>query len=210
MSILDTPIERRKVLKGFLIAGPTLAFAVRVGLDGPVGAFPITTEEQADHQDFVDHMVLFGATTPANYDLLIEIKPDGRVYAEIPKMDIGQGVLGASAQMIADHLDVAYENMDVILAPADQKWYTMQFTGASENVRTLWDPIAFAGAKMRGQLMAAASERMGVPVTQLRTEDGYVISTDGRKIAYGDLTADAAKLPHAKMAAPKSASDFKL
>ena len=31
MSALDTPIERRTVLKGFLIAGPTLAIAARLG-----------------------------------------------------------------------------------------------------------------------------------------------------------------------------------
>ena len=212
MSILDTPIERRKVLKGFLIAGPTLAIAVRVGLDGssPLGAFPVTTEEQADYQDFVDHMVLLGAVTPANYDLLIEIKPDGRVYAEIPKADIGQGVLGASAQMIADNLDVAYESMDVILAPADQKWGVMQFTGASENCRTLWDPIRFAGAKMRGQLMAAASERMGIPVSQLRTENGYVLARDGQKLSYGELTARASQLLTAPAATPKNSADYKI
>ena len=34
MSPLDTHIERRTVLKGFLIAGPTLAIAARLGQGG--------------------------------------------------------------------------------------------------------------------------------------------------------------------------------
>src|SRR5581483_9470664 len=59
-------------------------------------------------------------------------------------------------------------------------------------------------------LMAAASQKLGVPVSALRTEDGYVVATDGRKLSYGSLTADAAKLPAAKAALPKCSSEFKI
>ena len=54
MTALDTPIERRTVLKGFLIAGPTFAIALRVGLPGEAGAFPTKTAEVADIQDLTD------------------------------------------------------------------------------------------------------------------------------------------------------------
>ena len=39
MSALDTPIERRTVLKGFLIAGPTLAMAAKLGFADGAGVF---------------------------------------------------------------------------------------------------------------------------------------------------------------------------
>ena len=211
MSILDTHIERRKVLKGFLIAGPTLAIAARVVLDGSspktAAAFPTRTDEVPDYQDFTDIFVL--TQQPTIYDLRIEIKPDNRVYAEGPKAEVGQGFLTTFALMVADNLDVPFDSMDVICSPAQQKWGSAQITGGSHNTRVMYDPVRVVCAKMRGQLMMAASNRLGVPLSRLRTQDGYVIATDGRKLAYGELTAEAAKLTEA-MAAPKSAQDWKL
>ena len=57
--------------------------------------------------------------------------------------------------------------------------------------RVLYDPVRIVCAQMRGQLVAAASERMGVPVSLLRTENGYVVATNGQKLSYGELTAAA-------------------
>src|SRR5581483_9034350 len=100
--------------------------------------------------------------------------------------------------------------MDTTLAPAEQRLAAAQITGGSHNTRVLWDPIRVICARMRGQLMTAASQKLGVPVTALRTEDGHVIATDGRKLSYGELSADAAKLPPAKAALPKSPKEFKI
>src|SRR5437763_2541593 len=209
MTALDTPVGRRQVLKGMLIAGPTLAVAARIGLpDGSAGAFPTKTDEVPDIQDFTD---IFVATeTPTVYDLLIEVKPDNRVYFELPRQDIGQGIITTATMMVADNLDVPFENMDTTLAPAEQRLAAAQITGGSHNTRVLWVPIRVICARMRGQLMAAAAQKMGVPVSSLRTENAHVVATDGRKLSYGELTADAAKLPHAPTALPKKASDFKI
>jgi len=208
MSALDTPIERRTVLKGFLIAGPTLAIATKLGFADGAGAFPTKTDELPDQQDFTDIFVL--TQQPTIYDLLIEIKPDNRVYVEGPKAEVGQGFMTMVGMCVADGLDTPFTNMDVICAPAAQKWGSAQITGGSHNTRVLWDPIRFATAKMRGQLMAAGSNRLGVPVSMLRTQNGYVVATDGRKLSYGELSAEAAKLPLAKAAMPKKASEFKI
>jgi len=208
MTALDAAVGRRQVLKAFVIAGPTLAVAARLGFADGAGAFPTKTDEVPDVQDFTD---IFVATQqPTVYDLKIEIKPDNRVYAEGPRQDIGQGFLTTFAMQVADHLDVPMENMDVICSPAEQKRGAAQITGGSHNTRALWDPIRIICAQMRGQLMAAGSEKLGVPVTALRTEDGYVVARDGRKVSYGELTALAAGLPRAAAATPKTAKDFKL
>ena len=51
MSPLQTPIERRTVLKGFLIAGPTLAIGARLGLaDGANAELVAQAEAQAKEQ----------------------------------------------------------------------------------------------------------------------------------------------------------------
>jgi len=209
MSALDTPIERRTVLKGFLIAGPTLAIGARLGLgDGAANAWPTKTDELPDAQDFTDIFVLSQQDTI--YDLLMEIRPDGTAYAEVPKQDIGQGVLTAFKIMVADNLDVPYEKTEVALGKADQKWGAAQITGGSHNTRVLYDPVRIVAAKMRGQLVAAAADKLGVPASQLRTEDGFVVARDGRKVGYGELSAAAAQLPKARAAMPKAQSEYKI
>jgi isoquinoline 1-oxidoreductase beta subunit len=208
MSGLDRRIERRQVLKGFLIAGPTLAFAARLGWDDRAGAFPTRTEEIPDVADIGDILIL--TDTPTQYDLLIEIKPDNRVYFELPRMEVGQGVTTAIGMMVADHLDVPFENMDIVLSKAEPKRVNSQVTGGSLSVRSLWDPVRIICARMRGQLLAAASLRLGVPASALRTEDGFVVATSGRKLPYGELAADASKLRPAKAALPKKSEDFKI
>ncbi len=207
MSVLDHAVGRRQVLKGFLIAGPTLAIGARLGFADGAGAFPTKTPEAPDFLDFTD--IFYATEVPNNFDLKIEIKPDNRVYFEYPRMDIGQGVITSTTMMLADNLDVPFESVDTVLAPAEQK-RAPYITGGSKNTRVFWEPLRVIGAQMRGQLMAAAAQKMGVPVTALRTEDGYVIATDGRKLSYGELTADAAKLPKAPAAMPKNPSEFKI
>ena len=208
MTAFDLPVERRTVLKGFLVTGPTLAIAWKIGLAEGVGAFPTKSDEVPDQQDLTDVLVTTG--TPTYYDLKIEIKPDNRVYFELPRMEVGQGVKTAIGMMVADHLDVPFENMDITLSDAEQKRGAGQLTGGSHSARSLWDPVRVICARMRGQLMAAASERLGIPVTQLRTEDGYVIARSGEKVSYGEVTEAASKLPNAPAAMPKNSKDFKI
>src|ERR1051325_9745461 len=188
MSILETGVDRRQVLKGFLIAGPTLAVAARLGFAGSASAFPTKTPEAPDFLDFTD--IFYATEVSNNFDLKIEIKPDNRVYFEYPRMDIGQGVITSTTMMVADNLDVPMENMDTVLSPAEQK-RAPYITGGSKNTRVFGEPVRVICAQMRGQLMAAAATKMGVPVTALRTEDGYVVATDGRKLSYGEPPPDA-------------------
>ena len=208
MTALDTPVGRRKVLQGFLIAGPTLAVAWKLGAPEGVGAFPVSSPETTDFQDLTDALILTG--TPGYYDLLVEIKPDNRVYFELPRMEVGQGVKTSVGMMVADHLDVPFENMDITLSKAEQKRGAGQLTGGSHTCRSLWDPVRLIGARMRGQLMAAASAHLGVPVDQLRTEDGYVIARRGDKVSYGEISELARSYTNVPAATPKTADDFKI
>src|SRR5438067_13239161 len=203
MTALDTPIERRTVLKGFLIAGPTLAVAVRVGLGGGAEAFPTKSPEVPDIQDLTDVLVTTG--TPTYYDLLIEIKPDNRVYLEVPRMEVGQGVKTSIGMLVADNLDVPFESMDITLSKAEQKRAAGQLTGGSHSVRSLWDPARLNCAQMRARLVTPASQKLGVPATPLRTENGYVEASTGEKVAYSQPSGLAATgrptdRPHGKAA----------
>jgi isoquinoline 1-oxidoreductase beta subunit len=57
-------------------------------------------------------------------------------------------------------------------------------------------PLRQAGAAARGMLVAAAAEKLNVDVNALITEAGFVVDAAGkRRIAYGELTDAAAKMP---------------
>ena len=191
-------VVRRQVLKAFLIGGPTLAVGVRLGLGEGAGAFPTKTDDVPDAVDFTDFFIL--SQQPTAYDLKIEVRPDNRVYLEAPRMEIGQGMMTTIGMLVAEGLDVPFESLDIVLSPGEPKRANSQITAGSHTTRGLWDPARLVTARMRGQLLAAGAERLGVPVSQLRTEDGFVVATDGRQASYGELTAGAANLPEAAAA----------
>ena len=81
MSFVNKVIGRRHLLKGFLIAGPTLVVAARLDLR-PAGAAIPGSPELQEHQDFTEH--LHPGRRPFFYDLLVEIKPDNLVTSRSP------------------------------------------------------------------------------------------------------------------------------
>jgi isoquinoline 1-oxidoreductase beta subunit len=71
----------------------------------------------------------------------------------------------------------------------------LQITGGSSSIRDAWEPLRTVGATARALLVQAAALRWQVPTTDCRTEAGQVIhTTSGRKLGYGALASDAAKL----------------
>ena len=69
-----------------------------------------------------------------------------------------------------------------------------QITGGSTSVRDGFDKMRLAGASAREALKQVASQRLGVPVAQLRTAGGAVIAPDGAALPYADLAEAAARL----------------
>ena len=206
--LMESPIGRRTVIKAFLLAMPTLAVAARIGFEGEAGAFPTSTDEVPDVLDLNDILILTGG--PTSYDLLIQIKPDNRIYLEVPRMEVGQGVATTIGMMVADHLDVRLESMDVALSKAEPHRQTGQFTGSSNSVRSLWNPVQLICAEMRARLISAASDTMGVPASTLRTEDGHVVHSSGQKVSYAEIAEAAAQTKPKVAPQPKTAKDFKI
>ena len=207
MSLADKVIGRRRLLKGFLIAGPTLVVAARLDLH-PAGAAIPGSPELQEHQDFTD--IFIQDDGPFLYDLLVEIKPDNRVYFEIPRMDVGQGVMTTIATMMADNLDVPLENFDVALSKAEPKRADAQLTGGSHSTRSLWDPVRVIAAQIRARMTSAAALQWKVPPGILRTQDGYVVAPDGRKLSYGSLSAAAATVTPMEAPRLKKPEEYKL
>jgi len=139
----------------------------------------------------------------------LRIDDDGSITILVDKSEMGQGVSTALPQMIAEELDVAWEDVTFEFAQAHDA-FGMMVTGGSTAVMEAWRPLRQAGATARWMLREAAAQRWGVSATQLQTRDARVISPDGSELTYAELARDAAALDAPEEVAVKDPSEFRL
>jgi isoquinoline 1-oxidoreductase beta subunit len=146
----------------------------------------------------------------------IRIGSDGQVVLIMPYVEMGQGTYTAIPMLIAEELDVNLQQVRLEHAPPNEKLYAnpllgVQATGNSNAMRGAWKPLREAGAAARTMLVAAAAKRWGVDPTSCRAQEGEVIHVpSGRRLKYGELAAEAAKMPVPAGVALKAPADFKL
>src|SRR5437773_5703753 len=108
-------------------------------------------------------------------DSWIAIGADGRVTAYTGKAELGQGMLTAQMQLIAEELSVPLARVtlvqcDTSITPDQGTTSGSQSTPTNFNQRNL----AQACATAREALLTLAAERLAVPVGQLVAADGLV------------------------------------
>jgi len=130
-------------------------------------------------------------------NVFVAIEPDGHVIFHTPRPEMGQGSRTGLAMIVADELEVAFDDIEIIMALAGPRevWGSMT-AGGSTSIRLFWDPLGDAAATAREMLVAAAANRWGVETDACRARLGKVVHTrTGRSFGYGELTEDAATLP---------------
>ncbi|MEE8538340.1 MAG: molybdopterin cofactor-binding domain-containing protein [Acidiferrobacterales bacterium] len=128
---------------------------------------------------------------PAELDTWLSIDGNGIVTGYWGKMDMGQGVDTAIAQLIAEELDVAINKVNIVFGDtalcADQG-------GASGSTGVQRSGIAFqaAAAEARLVLLEKASAELAVQVADLYVTDGviYAKSDRAKSMSYGQLIGD--------------------
>jgi nicotinate dehydrogenase subunit B len=127
---------------------------------------------------------------PPRIEDRISVEPDGTVTALSGKVDFGQGIRTAFAQIVADELDVDFEKVRVVLGDTSRSPYDFGTFG-SQSIRSEGSNLRNAAAAARTLLVSRASARLGVGVTQLETADGAVrLKGDGSAVTYADLVKD--------------------
>lgn len=128
------------------------------------------------------------------------IHPDDRVVIRIARSEMGQGTYTALAQLVAEELDCDWNKVSAEFASPNENfrrhrvWGSM-LTGGSRGVRTSQEYVRKAGASARMMLVSAAAVRWGVPVAECAAQEGVITHRPtGRRLRYGEVAADAAKL----------------
>jgi isoquinoline 1-oxidoreductase subunit beta len=178
----------RRRMVGYLIAGPTLIAGASLSRPAKAGAM-VPTVQPVDSFDLSD--LLVDSTLATNHMITIEVRPDGTVYFDLPRAEVGQGITTSFAMIIADEMDVPLDRVVVTLADAKPELLFNQFTGGSVSTQELYLPVRQAAATARDQMMRVAADRFGVARSELRVADG-VISGGGQSLTFGELSQTAA------------------
>src|SRR5580700_2251024 len=147
----------------------------------------------------------------------IRIAGDGQIVLTMPYVEMGQGTYTSIPMLIAEELEVDLKQVRLKHAPPNEKLYSnpliggVQATGNSNAIRGAWQPLRQAGAIARTMLVSAAARRWNVEPASCRAQSGEVLhAPTGRRFKYGELAADAARVPVPSSVVLKRPEDFKL
>jgi isoquinoline 1-oxidoreductase beta subunit len=178
-----TALSRRSFLVSLGGAGVAVAFG---GVPSPAQASAVA---RATSGDFA-------------LNAWVTIAADGMVSIISPASEMGQGVMTSLPLLIAEDMDADWERVRVVQAPSDAEkygnpgFYGIQLTGGSETMRGYYQLLRLVGAQTRKVLLAAAAERLNVPLAELGTQPGRVVhARSGRSLGYGEI-ATAQTLPN--------------
>jgi CO/xanthine dehydrogenase Mo-binding subunit len=128
------------------------------------------------------------ALMPDELDSWIAVLPDGSVTAFFGKMDMGQGVDTAIAQMVAEELDVSFERVSVVMGDTA---FTCNQGGASGSTGIQLGGLTLrrAAAEARRVLVERAAQKLDVKASQLVVENGVVMVPGYalQRVTYGEL-----------------------
>ena len=125
---------------------------------------------------------------PTALDTWIRIAADGAVTVNSGKMDCGQGLDLAYAQIVAEELDVALDQVSVTLG--NTRLSPNQGGGSgSTGLRMGARPLRNAAAEARRVLVEAAATRLAVPADALGVENGrvFVKADPAKGVTYAEL-----------------------
>jgi CO/xanthine dehydrogenase Mo-binding subunit len=119
----------------------------------------------------------------------LRIGADGKVTVFTGKVELGQGILTALAQIACDELDVAYERIDMVSADTSRT-PNEGMTAGSLSVENSGTALRYACAEARAMLVSLAAKKLGAASGELTVADG-VVSAGGSKVTYWELAGEA-------------------
>ncbi len=135
----------------------------------------------------------------------LEFSAEGFVTARPGKVELGQGILTALSQIVAEELDVALARVRLLPATTGTS-PNEAVTSGSLSVQESGMALRHASADARGIFLSVISQRSGVSPEDIRVEDGAFIGPAGPLGSYWELAGqgllEAEASPDARPKAP--------
>lgn len=140
--------------------------------------------------------------------LWFEVLKDNTVLLHSPKVEMGQGTFTSLAQMAADELEVALENIKVVHASTATGNIDAMNTGGSTSVSGLWQPLRELAATLREMIKIEAAKKLGVPVKAVILKEGSV-SANGKSMTYAEVAQGVIEWPEVDTPTLKETKNYK-
>jgi CO/xanthine dehydrogenase Mo-binding subunit len=132
----------------------------------------------------------FSLRANARLSTWLRLDPAGFIEIRSGKVELGQGILNALAQIAAEELDVAFER--IRMAPADTLASPDEaVTSGSLSIQHSGSALRHVCAQARALLVEKAARDHGVSPAGLRVDDGLIKDGERTLASYWDLADDA-------------------
>ncbi|MBT8585828.1 xanthine dehydrogenase family protein molybdopterin-binding subunit [Polynucleobacter paneuropaeus] len=152
------------------------------------------------------------SASPTVVNAWVQITPDNQITLICARSEMGQDVYTSMPALLAEELNIPLSMVKVQIAGVAPIYINAllggQITGGSSSVREAFDKLRIAGAATRSVLVQAAANRWSVPITDCKAMNGKVSHAGGKSATYGELAAEAAKLPLPEKPTLKSPANF--
>lgn len=119
----------------------------------------------------------------------IRFSPDGQVMASPGKVEIGQGIVTALAQIAADELDVDIGRVQMVRASTPGS-PNEGVTSGSLSVQQSGRAIRHVCAEIRQIFLERASDKLGVDINALDISDGTIFGPGNVRTSYWELASE--------------------
>jgi isoquinoline 1-oxidoreductase subunit beta len=195
--ISSRPIDRRSFFRISALAGGGLL----------IGFTLTRSSAAASEASFAD-----GSSADFEPNAFIRITSTGAVTILAKNPEIGQGVKTTLPMIIAEELEIPWEQVTVEQAGLNPA-LGRQVAAGSTGIPTNYQQLRRVGAVARTMLVQAAAVTWDVSTDECYAEAGSVVHRpSGRRLSYGELAAKAATLPvpDERSVALKDPKDFKI
>ena len=152
----------------------------------------------------------------AEINAWVVVRPDDTVIIRYARSEMGQGSMTSAPMLVAEELEADWKKVRIEYASANENvrrkraWGDMAAVG-SRTIRNSQEYLRKAGATAREMLVAAAAQKWNVPASECSASNGVITHNgSGRKLSYGKVANDAAKLEPPKEVKLKDPKDWKI
>jgi isoquinoline 1-oxidoreductase beta subunit len=173
-------VSRRNFLIGLGATGAALVVGVAAG--------------RAPFHLFMAEQLASGGGPPSSFTTdpwaWFEITAENRVRLYINKVEMGQGIHTALAQIAAEELEIDWADLEVVQSGTHTGVPDPSGTSASNSVASAYGPLREAAATLREMLRLRAAAALGIAGAALVAEQGSFTARDGdQRLLYSELVA---------------------